>query len=364
MSCELADMTERELVNALGTNVTLADARAVIRHAMLSHVSGETWQQLALALFRWQCMHNEVYGDFVKALGLDADGIRDVESIPCMPVEAFKHHTVQSTAWDIHRTFRSSGTSTTELRSQHHLDSEGMAWYGFVSEAAWEYAWGGKVDQCDWAGLLPGYIGREDASLIAMVTHFMESSDSPKRMFMEDHALLNQLIDMWGRDGSNRPVVLFGVTWAILDWIDGVEQGHWTPSLAAKLRLIETGGMKGRGEEPIRAQVHERMRAALPGIQIASEYGMTEMMSQAYATDGVHHGFPPWVIPVIRESRDPFSVVAAGRSGRLDVMDLANVHSCAFLATSDLAQGSELGIEMLGRVDRSDVRGCSLLASD
>jgi hypothetical protein len=357
-------MTERELVKALGTDATLAEARAVIRHAMVSRASGETWQQLALALFRWQCVHNEVYGDFVKALGLDAHDIRDVESIACMPVEAFKHHTVQSTTWDIHHTFRSSGTSSTAFRSQHHLDSEGMDWYRFVSEAAWDYAWGDKVDQFDWAGLLPGYIGREDASLIAMVTHFMESSDSPKRLFMEDHAKLNQWIDVWGRDRSNRSVVLFGVTWAILDWIEGVEQGHWTPRLASKLRLIETGGMKGRGEEPIRAQVHERIRAALPGIQIASEYGMTEMMSQAYARDGVRHGFPPWVIPVIREPRDPFSVVASGRSGRLDVMDLANVHSCAFLATSDLAQGGELGIEMLGRVDRSDLRGCSLLASD
>ena len=122
--------------------------------------------------------------------------------------------------------------------------------------------------------------------------------------------------------------------------------------------------MKGRGVEPIRQEVHEAIHRRLPGIQIASEYGMTEMMSQAYALDGIHQKFPPWVLPVVRDARDPMVQLATGRTGRLDVMDLANIHSCAFLATSDLAQHHREGLQILGRVDRSEVRGCSLLASE
>jgi hypothetical protein len=142
------------------------------------------------------------------------------------------------------------------------------------------------------------------------------------------------------------------------------KENKWLDSIPWKrVTLVETGGMKGRGIEPIREEVHAEIRQWLPEIQLASEYGMTEMMSQGYAQDGVHHRFPKWVRPVVREPRDPRSPGLKDRVGRLDIVDLANVHSCAFLATGDAANHTDDGLVLLGRQDESEVRGCSLLAT-
>jgi hypothetical protein len=214
--------------------------------------------------------------------------------------------------------------------------------------------------------LLPGYVGRDDASLLTMVQDFMGGPEiAQDRMLMDRHTDWNDML-MRYQPAAERRLVMVGVTWAILDWLQGPHAP--SPELAAHLHhirpiLLETGGMKGRGEEPIRDEVQRWYRQALPGVDVASEYGMTELMSQAYAMDGIHHSFPPWMRPIVRDARDPRCVMPEGRTGRLDIIDLANVHSCAFLATSDLATWTSHGLTLQGRVDHSEVRGCSLLAN-
>lgn len=320
----------------------------------------------ALALFRWQVRHNSVYQRFVAGMGVAVESVDHVEDIPCMPVEMFKRHAVQSGSWKPVHAFRSSGTTHQSLRATHWLDADALSWYRDVSRRAWQVQWGTGVEAWDWMALLPGYVGRDDASLLTMVQDFMGGAEiAQDRMLMDRHTDWNDML-MRYQPAAERRLVMVGVTWAILDWLQGPHAP--SPELAAHLHhirpiLLETGGMKGRGEEPIRDEVQRWYRQALPGVDVASEYGMTELMSQAYAMDGIHHSFPPWMRPIVRDARDPRCVMPEGRTGRLDIIDLANVHSCAFLATSDLAQWTSQGLTVQGRVDHSEVRGCSLLAN-
>lgn len=348
-----------------GSNASLDDVRGALQDWMEAD-DEEGFDERALALFRWQAIHNQVYSTFVSALGVDPVKVQAVQDIPFLPVEVFKNHCVQSGQWEPTHTFRSSGTSQTVQRAQHHLDGAGMTWYRQVARRAWKAVWGHSVSFCAWLGLLPGYVGREDASLLAMVSDFMEQSGgSHEAMLMNDHAALMKRLGAWALEKDGRPMVLFGVTWAVLDWVEALESN---PRMAQgipweRVTLIDTGGMKGRGVEPVREEVHARIHHVLPGLKLASEYGMTEMMSQGYAMDGVHHVFPKWVRPVVRDLRDPRSEGLENRTGRLDIIDLANVHSCAFLATGDAAQRVEEGLILLGRTDHSEARGCSLLAT-
>lgn len=361
-SCELAAMSSfREMPRLEGRS--LAEVRAMLGDWMATapgHAEREAW---ALAIFRWQAAQSGTYGTFVRNLGVTPGDVQSLEAVPCMPVEVFKHQHVQAGHWPVAHTFRSSGTSQTVHRAQHHLDGDGLSWYARVARSAWSHVWEQPVEAFDWLAMLPGYTGREDASLLAMVQDFMAG---PSRMLMDDPKTLNGELAEWLEGGTHSRLVLVGVTWALLDWLAGPhapsEQLCSHPRLA-QVVLLETGGMKGRAVEPLKEDVHKAYRDGLSGIQVASEYGMTEMLSQGYALDGVHHRFPPWVFPLVRDPRDPRSAVAAGRSGRLDVVDLANLHSCAFLATSDQARHGEAGLVLEGRVDHADIRGCSLLAN-
>ena len=320
----------------------------------------------ALALFRWQAVHNAPYRAFVEAMNVQPEAISALEDIPFLPVEVFKSHEVKSGAWESKYVFRSSGTTQTTSRAQHWMDDNGLSWYAQVSRLAWQVQWNGPVADWAWLGLLPGYIGREDASLLTMVADFMaQTGSADEGMLMHDHGALNARVKRHFAEHASRQLMLFGVTWAILDWLDALEDDQgWLDSIPWRhVTLIETGGMKGRGTEPIREQVHARIQAVLPDIRVASEYGMTEMMSQGYAKDGSHHAFPCWVKPLVREPQDPRSPALQNRVGRLDIVDLANVHSCAFLATGDAANLTPNGLILLGRQDHSEVRGCSLLAT-
>ena len=348
-----------------GSDACMDDVRCALQGWMNADDT-EGFEERALALFRWQCAHNLVYSTFVSALGVDPAQVKDVQDIPFLPVEVFKSHCVQSGQWEPAHTFRSSGTSQAVQRAQHHLDDSGMVWYRQVARRAWKEVWGHDVSSCAWLGLLPGYVGREDASLLAMVSDFLEQSgESHESMLMNNHTALMERLGAWALEKGGRPMVLFGVTWAVLDWVDALESNPlWTEGIPwERVTLIDTGGMKGRGVEPVREEVRARIHHVLPRLKLASEYGMTEMMSQGYALDGVHHVFPKWVRPVVRDLRDPRSAELENRTGRLDVIDLANVHSCAFLATGDAAQRVEQGVILLGRTDHSEARGCSLLAA-
>lgn len=350
--------------NDWNTDAELGEVRADVGAWMAGTKEG-TFEEVALALFRWQASNNQVYRLFLEAMGTDVGGIERVDDIPCLPVEMFKHHRIQSGEWTAHHAFKSSGTSGQRQRSTHWLDPEGLTWYRDVASRAWSQIWGSEVKDHQWLGLLPGYVGREDASLLTMVHGFCDASGhATSRMFMDDHVALNRQLLAWFSTTHSLTLVLFGVTWAILDWLEGPDapDHDWSQSLRWKeVILVETGGMKGRDEEPIREEVHARIRKALPWIRISSEYGMTEMLSQAYALDGQQHVFPFWSHAMVRDPKDPLASQPVGRSGRLDVVDLANVHSCAFLATSDLARKGDAGLSLLGRCDNAEARGCSLL---
>ena len=324
------------------------------------------FEDYALALFRWQASQNKVYKAFVDALSVDPNRVNDVEDIPCMPVEFFKTHSIKTGNWDTTSVFRSSGTSQTARRSQHHLDDRGSTWYAAVARWGWETQWNSPVNTWSWLGLLPGYLGREDASLLHMVSDFMTLADgSDQGMLMHDHEALMVALSKWANQKTRRPLMLFGVTWAVLDWVEALRmQSVWIETIPwHEVTLVDTGGMKGRSTEPIRSEVQAAIREVLPEIGLASEYGMTEMMSQGYALDGIHQRFPVWVKPIVREARDPRAEAPKGKTGRLDIIDLANVHSCAFLATKDVAKMTDQGLLLLGRQDNAEVRGCSLLAA-
>ncbi len=348
-----------------GLNATLDDVRFGIRSWITEGCPGGM-DAPALALFRWQAHHNEVYREFVRALRVNPSEVSRVVDIPFLPVEMFKSHAVKCGDWPTAHVFRSSGTSQTTRRAEHHLDAFGLQWYRWVAREAWCRMWGEDVSSNTWLGLLPGYVGREDASLLAMVSDFMDVSDgSHDGMLMNDHEGLVDRLKRWSTSLDERPLVLFGVTWAVLDWLEALRSNpQWKEDILwDRVTLVDTGGMKGRAVEPIREDVQRHIRGVLPKLRLASEYGMTEMMSQGYALDGQHHVFPPWVRPLVRELSDPRSDEIHNRNGRLDVVDLGNVQSCAFLATQDAASLAERGLVLLGRTDRSEARGCSLMAT-
>ena len=215
--------------------------------------------------------------------------------------------------------------------------------------------------------LLPGYIEREDASLVAMAKSFMRISGHEDKFYLDNHrSLEDELEKSIDRDEN---VVVIGVTHALLKWLEGVEAGVWAKKGVEKgwsLTIIETGGMKGHGREPIREEVHARIQSVLPFARIISEYGMTELLSQAYSLDGRFFQSPPWMRVVVRDPADPGCILNPGRTGRLQIIDLANIDSCAFISTSDLGRmkvnEDTPMFEVLGRFDHAEVRGCNLLS--
>ena len=348
-----------------GLDASMEEVRARLGKWMVTE-EDEGFEAHALALFRWQAHHNLTYRAFVQALRIEPHEVSRVEDIPFMPVEMFKSHEVKSGEWATEHVFRSSGTTRTVQRAQHHLDAGGLAWYGRVARQAWTSQWGAPVDAWSWLGLLPGYLGREDASLLTMVSDFMTVADgSEEGMLMHDHGELMVRLTEWAGDPQRRPLVLFGVTWAVLDWLDALEKNpsavHEVPW--HRVTLMDTGGMKGRGVEPIREEVQSRIRGVLPELAFSSEYGMTEMLSQGYALDGVHHTFPKWAMPFgARIERSSFGTVERP-SGKVGHGGSCQCSELAFLATKDAAKETVKGLVLLGRQDDAEVRGCSLLAA-
>lgn len=324
----------------------------------LSCDTGE-FNQLALEIFRCQARENPVYKEYLGLLNVDVDAVSRVEEIPFLPVEALKHNKVVTGEFVAEVVFRSSGT-TADVRSEHHVRD--LAWYDEVSERIFNSIIG-PVKSRVFVGLLPGYLERGDSSLVHMVNSFMhkdEHSGEEVRFFMNDFDGLENFLK-----NTDSEVVLFGVTHAILSWLEGATP-NLNENLQSRLTIIETGGMKGHGREPIRSEVHDRIRAVLPQVRIASEYGMTELLSQAYSTNGRYFESPAWMKVLLVDTSDPKSVVQEGKTGRVHIIDLANIDSCCFLSTSDLGR-AEVGtarFEILGRFDHSEVRGCNLLHSN
>lgn len=317
-------------------------------------------ERTAVALFRHQSEHCAVYREYLEHVGWDrarcasVSSAEDLRTVPFLPVEAFKTRTVQTGAYEPVHFFTSSGT-TGQTPARHAVAS--LEAYRAHARQCFEWKYG-PVEDYAWLFVLPGYLERTGSSLVDMAQSFAEASSHPENgFFLNDYLSLLQALTALEKRGQK--TIVLGVTFGLLDWAE------WMPfPLQLKNTLImETGGMKGRRTEPTRAQVHHTLKAAFGVPEIHSEYGMTELFSQAYALRDGLYAPPPSLIVWPRDPEDPFAPGAYRRTAALNMIDLANVHSCAFLALQDLGRVYEDGVfEVVGRFDAAEIRGCSLLA--
>jgi hypothetical protein len=319
--------------------------------ARLSNVNKANFEALALDVFRYQATNNPVYATFLSLLGVEAAHIDRLEAIPFLPIELFKSQLLQSGDWVPVRTFTSSGTTGANT-SRHALRSD--AHYRTFARRAFERQYGPLSDYTLLA-LLPAYLERSGSSLVFMVDDFIRQTQDPDSgFFLHDHGALLEALDR--ARARRRKVLLLGVSFALLD----LAEAH--PGDYSDVIVMETGGMKGRRKELTREELHEQLQHALQLPAVHSEYGMTELLSQAYSPgQGVF--FPAPTMRVLsREITDPLTWTEAGKTGVLNVVDLANLDTISFIATQDLGRVATDGsFTVLGRLDASDLRGCNLL---
>ncbi|MBC3542336.1 acyl transferase [Rufibacter sediminis] len=312
----------------------------------------QEFEAAALALFHYQAVHNPVYGTYLKHLKKELSHVKQLHQIPFLPIEFFKTHSVQSHPFTPAVVFKSSGT-TQQQRSQHLVaDPE---FYKVHAQYLFEETYG-PLAGCVFLALLPSYLEQGDSSLVMMIDHFIKASGQTQPGFyLRNHAELREAVAQAKRSGKK--VYLFGVTYALLDLAEEVSPGEFSGTV-----IFETGGMKGRRREMVREELHGLLTRAFGVDAIHSEYGMTELLSQAYSTgQGIFQ--PSRTLRVlVRDVNDPFSVSSEAGSGGVNVIDLANVDSCAFIETKDLGKLYPDGsFEIMGRFDNSDIRGCNLL---
>jgi phenylacetate-coenzyme A ligase PaaK-like adenylate-forming protein len=314
-------------------------------------INDATFTDIALGVFRFQAAHNVVYKAFIDNLSINPQNVRRLEDIPFLPIGFFKTHAMQTGAWAPETVFTSSGTTGATV-SRHPVRD--LNFYLRHSERCFEYFFGPLTD-FHFLALLPSYLERQGSSLIAMMDHFIKASGSPYSGFYL-YTVDSLLADLERLKRDSRKVILWGVSFALLDL---VEQYH--PDLSHCL-VFETGGMKGRRREITRAELHTAITEGLNVKSVFSEYGMTELLSQAYTKGGSEFTAPPWMKVIGREITDPLTKGLTGETAALNVIDLANWNSISFIETEDLGRVFRDGtFEVLGRMDNSDVRGCNLM---
>lgn len=319
--------------------------------------STENFSSLALELFQFQYENNGVYRQYCDNLHINATEVNDIEKIPFLPVCFFKTHLVKTTEFDAALAFESSGT--TQMGNSQHLIKNGQL-YRKSFTATFEKFYGPIRDKCI-LGLLPSYLEKQQSSLVTMVDGLIKASNNTlSGFYLYDYEKLHRTL--LHNELLKLPTILIGVTYALLDF------AAQFPMQLRHTIVMETGGMKGRRKEITRQEVHEQLQLKLGVSVVHSEYGMTELLSQAYSKgNGIFH-CPPWMKILIREEDDPLHVSKVKEkkevpiNGFINIIDLANIYSCAFIATEDMgslhANGS---FEIWGRKDHSDVRGCGLM---
>jgi len=308
------------------------------------------FEQLSVELFHYHAVKNETYRSFIGHLGIDIETVSKLRQIPFLPISFFKRNTIGVFNAPPEAIFLSSGTTGTE-RSQHHVAD--LALYEKSLHTTFNQFFGNEKDLCILA-LLPSYLERSNSSLVYMTRALMKKSGHADNGFYLDRLTkLSKVLKKNSEKGIK--TLLIGVTFALLD----LAEKH--PQQLRNCTIMETGGMKGRRREMPREEVHGILKKAFGLDKIASEYGMTELLSQAYSLgDGVFTT-PPWMRVYVRETTDPLSVSERGK-GALNVVDLANIHSCPFIATQDLGHiHQDHSFEVLGRMDDAEVRGCNLM---
>jgi phenylacetate-coenzyme A ligase PaaK-like adenylate-forming protein len=311
----------------------------------------EQFEQAALQVFNYQAKNCAIYRQFIDGLKIDLANIDAVEKIPFLPIEFFKSHRILSSNEPVEVTFTSSGTTGMVTSSHDVIDK---TWYEDSFRSAFRLFYGDIRDYTVLA-LLPSYLEREGSSLIYMADDLIKQSDNQDSgFFLYNHNELYHQLKK--QQQAQKPTLLIGVTFALLDFIENFNVNF------PELIVMETGGMKGRRKEMIRDELHDVLCKGFGVSAIHSEYGMTELLSQAYSKDNGIFECPPWMQIMIRDTNDPMTALSNGKTGGINVIDLANINSCSFIATHDLGKTYADGsFEVLGRFDQSDIRGCNLL---
>ncbi|MGO4820296.1 MULTISPECIES: LuxE/PaaK family acyltransferase [unclassified Flavobacterium] len=313
--------------------------------------SQKQFEKIALKTFRFQYENNLVYKEFCDLLKTDVSKVKSLQQIPFLPIQFFKSHAVVSNQEEVQATFTSSGT--TGMITSKHLVTDVSIYEESYRKGFSDFY--GNIEDYVVLALLPSYLEREGSSLIYMVEDLIQLSNRPESGFyLHNHdELIQNLIAL---DEAGQNVILIGVTYALLDLIEK-HQFQLQHTI-----IMETGGMKGKRKEMIREELHEQLCAGFGVNAIHSEYGMTELLSQAYSLGNGVFECPSWIQILLRDTEDALSYVATGKTGGINVIDLANINSCSFIATQDLGKKyPNNSFEVLGRFDNSDIRGCNLM---
>lgn len=322
----------------------------------------EDFLSACLEVFHYQYENVEVYKKFVDFLGRDPQQVKTLEDIPFLPIEMFKHHLVLDKNYTTNNFFQSSGTTQIQTRSRHYIAD--LSLYENSIYKSFEHFIGRPEDYI-FIGLLPNYSENPHSSLIYMVDFLMKkSAKSENGYFLYNHQELFEFLQ--NLEQVNRKIILFGVSFALLDFLESSQD--FAKLTLPNLTIIETGGMKGRKEEMTKDELLSILQKGFNTDRVFSEYSMTELLSQAYSLGNNNYACPPWMRVLIRNTEDPFSYMGEKRTGAINIIDLANRHSCSFIATQDLGRfecqyPNKFVFQVLGRIDHSDIRGCSLLVS-
>jgi hypothetical protein len=327
------------------------DLPLILKNLVLAMQESD-FEEIAFLVYDFQLKNNPIFARWVSFFYENPHNIQKIEQIPCLPIEFFKYYEIRSVTKNPKVVFESSGT-TQSFRSKHLLTD--TFFYTQNSIQIFEKRYG-KLENYHILALLPSYLERENSSLIFMVKQFMEKSASPYNAFyLHNFETLFQTIEFLKKNKDGRKILLLGVTYALLDFAEKYKGNDLSQVL-----VMETGGMKGRRPEMTRAEVHQILQKAFGVGKIHSEYGMTELLSQAYSTGEGVFDMPTTMRIFLRENNDPLTYTPT--RGLINVIDLANIESCAFLATQDvgtLLNGNQFMV--LGRADNAEQRGCNLL---
>jgi len=313
--------------------------------------TSKQFEYKALAIFNYQAKNNAVYKEFLHLLKIDISSINKIEKIPFLPIQFFKSHKLVSNFNKIEQTFLSSGT-TGAIPSKHFITDIKVYEKSFLNTFCHFF---GDIKDYIILALLPSYLEREGASLVYMVDSLITESGSKNSGFYL-HNMDKLAEKLKNLDKKGGKILLIGVSYALLDLLE-----KYNFKLQNTL-VLETGGMKGRRKEMIKKELHQQLKQGFGVTKIYSEYGMTELLSQAYSMGNELFKTPPWMKIIIRDTEDPFFILPHNKAGGINIIDLANYNSCSFIATQDL--GKTYGancFEILGRFDNSDIRGCNLM---
>jgi len=322
-----------------------------LKNSIFNINNSQNFKTIALEIFKLQAKNNKVYSEFIKYLDINVDEVDELHKIPFLPIQFFKSHKIVTGIEDEEEIFLSSGT-TGMSQSKHFVSDLSIYEESYIKGFQTFY---GKIEDYVILGLLPAYLERNGSSLIYMVDDLIKKSGHKESGFyLDDYdKLVETIIRLENR---KQKILLIGVSFALLDLLDeyNLDLKYTT--------IMETGGMKGRRKELIREELHEVFTAGFGVKNIHSEYGMTELLSQAYSNGKGIFKCPPWMKITTRDTEDPFSFLDNGKSGGINVIDLANINSCSFIATQDLGRlYTDDTFEVIGRFDHSDIRGCNLM---